>query len=71
MFQQAEIKQFAKSDTSVLKQHYEKSYLSWSKKRNRESSSYFTNVSSSTNENAQKLKETYLLKLNALESPTF
>jgi hypothetical protein len=27
-----------------------------------------TNVSSSTDENAQKLKETYLLKLNALES---
>jgi hypothetical protein len=35
--------------------------------RNRESS-YFTNVSSSTDENAQKLNETYLLKLNALES---
>jgi len=98
MFQKAEMKQFAKSDTSVLKQHYEKKLneLEQEKKALQVLLAYFTyimlfftdtlvtlsclqkeienlrhaltNISSSTDESAQKLKENYLQKLNALES---
>ncbi|KAK3159072.1 hypothetical protein QOZ80_2AG0145340 [Eleusine coracana subsp. coracana] len=71
---EAEMKQFAKSDTSVLKQHYEKKLLELEQEKKSLQKEIenlrhaLTNVSSSTDENAQKLKETYLQKLNALES---
>ncbi|CAD6242439.1 unnamed protein product [Miscanthus lutarioriparius] len=69
-----EMKQFAKSDTSVLKQHYEKKLneLEQEKKALQKEIENLrhalTNISSSTDGNAQKLKENYLQKLNALES---
>jgi len=69
-----EMKQFAKSDTSVLKQHYEKKLneLEQEKKALQKEIENLrhalTNISSSTDDNAQKLKENYLQKLNALES---
>ncbi|CAO2040713.1 unnamed protein product [Urochloa humidicola] len=71
---EAEMKQFAKSDTSVLKQHYEKKLneLEQEKKALQKEIENLrhalTNISSSTDESAQKLKENYLQKLNALES---
>ncbi|KAJ1281005.1 hypothetical protein BS78_04G275400 [Paspalum vaginatum] len=71
---EAEMKQFAKSDTSVLKQHYEKKLneLEQEKKSLQKEIENLrhalTNISSSTDEGAQKLKENYLQKLNALES---
>ena len=97
MFQKAEMKQFAKSDTSVLKQHYEKKLneLEQEKKALQVLLAYFTYIMlfftdtlvtlsclqkeienlrhaltniPSTDESAQKLKENYLQKLNALES---
>ncbi|KAG2661484.1 hypothetical protein PVAP13_1KG507200 [Panicum virgatum] len=71
---EAEMKQFGKSDTSVLKQHYEKKLneLEQEKKALQKEIENLrhalTNISSSTDESAQKLKENYLQKLNALES---
>ncbi|KAL6633563.1 hypothetical protein ACP70R_026234 [Stipagrostis hirtigluma subsp. patula] len=71
---EAEMKQFAKSDTSVLKQHYEtKLHELEQEKRALQKEieglrNALTNVSSSTDESAQKLKENYLQKLNTLES---
>lgn len=71
---EAEMKQFAKSDTSVLKQHYEKKLneLEQEKKALQKEIENLrhalTNISSSTDESAQKLKENYIQKLNALES---
>ncbi|TVU28486.1 hypothetical protein EJB05_20005 [Eragrostis curvula] len=71
---EAEMKQFAKSDTSVMKQHYEKKLHELEQEKRSLQKEIenlrhaLTNVSSSTDENAQKLKETYLQKLNALES---
>ncbi|CAN6246143.1 unnamed protein product [Urochloa humidicola] len=71
---EAEMKQFAKSETSVLKQHYEKKLneLEQEKKALQKEIENLrhalTNISSSTDESAQKLKENYLQKLNALES---
>ncbi|KAL5232176.1 hypothetical protein ABZP36_030952, partial [Zizania latifolia] len=73
----AEMKQFAKSDTSVLKQHYEKKLheMEQEKKALQISPSEIedlrhalTNISYSTDESSQKLKENYLQKLNTLES---
>ncbi|KAG2653941.1 hypothetical protein PVAP13_1NG414100 [Panicum virgatum] len=70
---EAEMKQFAKSDTSVLKQHYEKKLneLEQEKKALQKEIENLrhalTNIPS-TDESAQKLKENYLQKLNALES---
>ncbi|KAL0432658.1 UNVERIFIED_CONTAM: Kinesin-like protein KIN-4C [Sesamum latifolium] len=71
---EAEMKRFASVDTSVLKQHYEKKVqdLELEKsalqkeiealKRN------LANISSNTDDSAQKLKEEYLQKLNVLET---
>uniref|UniRef100_J3LGZ8 Kinesin motor domain-containing protein n=1 Tax=Oryza brachyantha TaxID=4533 RepID=J3LGZ8_ORYBR len=71
---EAEMKQFAKSDTSVLKQHYEKKLHEMEQEKKalqkeiEDLRHALTNISSSTDESAQKLKENYLQKLNTLES---
>ncbi|WVZ73699.1 hypothetical protein U9M48_021980 [Paspalum notatum var. saurae] len=71
---EAEMKQFAKSDTFVLKQHYEKKLNEMKQEKKALQKEIenlrhaLTNISSSTDEGAQKLKENYLQKLNALES---
>ncbi|KAG8072363.1 hypothetical protein GUJ93_ZPchr0006g42296 [Zizania palustris] len=70
----AEMKQFAKSDTSVLKQHYEKKLHELEEEKKalqkeiEDLRHALTNISSSTDESAQKLKENYLQKLNTLET---
>lgn len=71
---EAEMKRFAGVDTSVLKQHYEKKVheLELEKKAlQKEIESLqrnLSNISSNSDESAQKLKEDYLQKLNLLES---
>ncbi|KAG8059471.1 hypothetical protein GUJ93_ZPchr0002g26634 [Zizania palustris] len=71
---EAEMKQFAKSDTSVLKQHYEKKLHEMEQekmalqKEIEDLRHALTNISYSTDESSQKLKENYLQKLNTLES---
>nr|XP_010320210.1 kinesin-like protein KIN-4C [Solanum lycopersicum]XP_010320211.1 kinesin-like protein KIN-4C [Solanum lycopersicum] len=71
---EAEMKRFATVDTSVLKQHYEKKVheLELEKKAlQKEIESLhrnLSNISSNSDESAQKLKEDYLQKLNLLES---
>ncbi|AQK74805.1 P-loop containing nucleoside triphosphate hydrolase superfamily protein [Zea mays] len=71
---EAEMKQFAKSDTSVLKQHYEKKLTDLEQEKKALQKEIenlrhaLTNISSSMDDNAQKVKENYLQKLNALES---
>jgi DNA repair exonuclease SbcCD ATPase subunit len=68
------MKEFAKSDTSVLKQHYEKKLNEMEQEKKalqkeiEELRHALTNITSSTDESAQKLKENYLQKLNTLES---
>ncbi|KAM0898604.1 hypothetical protein ACQ4PT_021784 [Festuca glaucescens] len=71
---EAEMKQFAKSDTSVLKQHYETKLHEMEQEKKdlqKEIESLrhaLTNISSSTDECAHKMKENYLQKLTMLES---
>lgn len=71
---EAEMKRFGAVDTSVLKQHYEKKVheLELEKKAlQKEIESLqrnLSNISSNSDESAQKLKEDYLQKLNLLES---
>ncbi|KAK4352319.1 hypothetical protein RND71_027837 [Anisodus tanguticus] len=71
---EAEMKRFATVDTSVLKQHYEKKVheLELEKKAlQKEIESLqrnLSNISSNSDESAQKLKQDYLQKLNLLES---
>ncbi|KAF0935236.1 hypothetical protein E2562_031272 [Oryza meyeriana var. granulata] len=71
---EAEMKQFAKSDTCVLKQHYEKKLHEMEQEKKalqkeiEDLRHALTNISSSSDESAQKLKENYLQKLNTLES---
>ncbi|KAM0870636.1 hypothetical protein ACQ4PT_039877 [Festuca glaucescens] len=71
---EAEMKQFAKSDTSVLKQHYEAKLNEMEQEKKalqKEIESLrhaLTNISSSTDECAHKMKENYLQKLTMLES---
>lgn len=71
---EAEMKRFASSDTSVLKQHYEKKVheLELEKralqKEIDELRHNLANISSTSDDGAQKLKENYLQKLNVLES---
>ncbi|KAL5207040.1 hypothetical protein ABZP36_031475 [Zizania latifolia] len=71
---EAEMKQFAKSDTSVLKQHYEKKLHEMEQEKKALQKEIenlrhaLTNISYSTDESSQKLKENYLQKLNTLES---
>lgn len=71
---EAEMKRFATVDTSVLKQHYEKKVheLELEKKALQKEIECLhrnlSNISSNSDESAQKLKEDYLQKLNLLES---
>ncbi|XP_020091220.1 kinesin-like protein KIN-4C isoform X1 [Ananas comosus] len=71
---EAEMKQFARVDTSVLKQHYEKKLLELEhekkalQKEIEDLRFNLANISSSSDECAQKLKEDYLQKLNMLEA---
>ncbi|CAL5332676.1 unnamed protein product [Camellia sinensis] len=70
----AEMKRFASTDTSVLKQHYEKKVheLEHEKrtlqKEIEQLRHNLQNISSGSDENTQKLKEDYLHKLNVLEA---
>ncbi|XP_068655953.1 kinesin-like protein KIN-4C [Aristolochia californica] len=71
---EAQMKNFSKADTSVLKQHYEKKLLDLEQEKKdlqkeiEELRLNLANISSSSDDGAQKLKEEYLQKLNALES---
>ncbi|KAA8528360.1 hypothetical protein F0562_035715 [Nyssa sinensis] len=71
---EAEMKRFTSADTSVLKQHYDKKVqeLEQEKRalqREIEKLRYnLANISSTSDDSAQKLKEDYLQKLNALEA---
>ncbi|KAF6143479.1 hypothetical protein GIB67_029648 [Kingdonia uniflora] len=71
---EAEMKRFAKVDTSVLKQHYEKKVHELEEEKRvlmREIEglrSNLANISSTSDDGAQKLKEAYLQKLNVLET---
>ncbi|PKA52667.1 Kinesin-like protein FLA10 [Apostasia shenzhenica] len=71
---EAEMKRFSKMDTSVLKQHYEKKLLELEQEKKfllREIEGLrlnLANISSTSDESAQKLKEEYLHKLTMLES---
>ncbi|XP_030933548.1 kinesin-like protein KIN-4C [Quercus lobata] len=71
---EAEMKRFGSVDTSVLKNHYEKKVqeLEHEKKSLQreieELRHNLANISSTSDDGAQKLKEVYLQKLNALEA---
>ncbi|KAG5122501.1 hypothetical protein JHK84_040841 [Glycine max] len=71
---EAEMKMFDNSDTSVLKHHYEKKVLELEQEKKflqkeiEELKYNLANISSSSGDGAQKLKEEYLQKLNALEA---
>ncbi|CAM0906317.1 unnamed protein product [Alopecurus aequalis] len=71
---EAEMKQFAKSDTSVLKQHYETKLHEMEQEKKalqkeiEDLRHALANISSSTDECSQKTKENYLQKLTTLES---
>ncbi|KAL0308106.1 UNVERIFIED_CONTAM: Kinesin-like protein KIN-4C [Sesamum angustifolium] len=70
---EAEMKRFAGVDTSVLKQHYEKKVQdlelekSALQKEIEALKHNLANISSNSDDSAQKLKEEYLQKLNVLE----
>uniref|UniRef100_A0A2N9J4E5 Uncharacterized protein n=1 Tax=Fagus sylvatica TaxID=28930 RepID=A0A2N9J4E5_FAGSY len=71
---EAEMKRFASVDTSVLKQHYEKKVHELEQEKKslqkeiEELRCNLSNISSTSDDGAQKLKEEYLQKLNVLES---
>ncbi|XP_051118391.1 kinesin-like protein KIN-4C [Andrographis paniculata] len=71
---EAEMKQFASGETSVLKQHYEKKVHELEvekralQKEIEELRHSYANISSNSDDSAQKLKEEYLQKLNVLET---
>ncbi|KAI4321438.1 hypothetical protein MLD38_034819 [Melastoma candidum] len=71
---EAEMKRYANVDTSVLKQHYEKKVLELEQEKKalqreiEELKLNLADVSSSSGDNAQKLKEEYLQKLTLLDS---
>ncbi|KAK4387682.1 Kinesin-like protein KIN-4C [Sesamum angolense] len=71
---EAEMKRFAGVDTSVLKQHYEKKVQdlelekSALQKEIEALKHNLANISSNSDDSAQKLKEEYLQKLNVLET---
>ncbi|KAK1367485.1 hypothetical protein POM88_043046 [Heracleum sosnowskyi] len=70
----AEMKRFASADTSVLKLHYEKKvlYLEQEKKTLQKEIEQLrcnlSNISSTSDDSTQKLKENYLQKLTCLEA---
>ncbi|KAL3504870.1 hypothetical protein ACH5RR_034711 [Cinchona calisaya] len=71
---EAEMKRFANVDTSILKQHYDKKVQELElekralQKEIEELRHNLANISSTSDDSAQKLKEDYLQKLNVLES---
>ncbi|XP_022768453.1 kinesin-like protein KIN-4C [Durio zibethinus] len=71
---EAEMKRFTSSDTSVLKQHYEKKVNELEQEKRvlqkeiEDLRHNLANISSPSDDGAQKLKEEYLQKLNVLES---
>ncbi|KAJ6808003.1 kinesin-like protein KIN-4C [Iris pallida] len=71
---EAEMKLFAKVDTSVLKQHYEKKLLELEQEKKALQKEIedlrfnLANMSTTSDDGAQKLKEGYLQKLNVLET---
>ncbi|KAH7524747.1 hypothetical protein FEM48_Zijuj06G0152200 [Ziziphus jujuba var. spinosa] len=71
---EAEMKRFTNVDTSVLKQHYEKKLQDLElekralQKEIDELRQNLANISSTSDDGAQKLKEDYLQKLNVLEA---
>ncbi|MQL87255.1 hypothetical protein Taro_019809 [Colocasia esculenta] len=71
---EAEMERFSKGDTSVLKQHYEKKILELEHEKKtlqieiEDLRSNLANISSASGDDAQKLKEAYLQKLNILEA---
>ncbi|OIW16560.1 hypothetical protein TanjilG_17733 [Lupinus angustifolius] len=71
---EAEMKRFNNSDTSVLKNHYEKKLHELEQEKKflhkeiEELRCNLSNISSTSDAGAQKLKEDYLQKLNALEA---
>ncbi|KAG8369179.1 hypothetical protein BUALT_Bualt15G0124300 [Buddleja alternifolia] len=71
---EAEMKRFASTDTSVLKQHYERKVQDLElekrtlQKEIEELRKNLSNISCNSDDSAQKLKEEYLQKLNALET---
>ncbi|KAL3034538.1 hypothetical protein AAZX31_02G200200 [Glycine max] len=71
---EAEMKMFNNADTSVLKHHYEKKVLELEQEKKflqkeiEELKYNLANISSTSDDGAQKLKEEYLQKLNALEA---
>ncbi|URE03705.1 CXC [Musa troglodytarum] len=71
---EAEMKQFTRVDTTVLKQHYEKKLLELEQEKKLLTKEIehlrfnLSNLSSTSDGSAQKLKEDYLQKLNMLET---
>ncbi|KAL2317622.1 hypothetical protein Fmac_031498 [Flemingia macrophylla] len=71
---EAEMKKFNNADTSVLKQHFEKKVLELEQEKKilqkeiEELRYHLANISSTSDDGAQQLKEKYLQKLNALEA---
>lgn len=71
---EAEMKRFTSTDTSVLKHHYEKKVQELEQEKKslqreiEELRHNLANISSTSDDGAQKLKEEYLLKLNILEA---
>ncbi|XP_074263675.1 kinesin-like protein KIN-4C isoform X2 [Silene latifolia] len=71
---EAEMKRFAGGETTVIKQHYEKKVLELEhekkvlQKEIEDLRHKLGNISSTSDDGAQKLKEDYLQKLNLLES---
>ncbi|KAL4279291.1 hypothetical protein GQ457_03G033960 [Hibiscus cannabinus] len=71
---EAEMKRFANSDTSVLKQRYEKKVIELEQEKRalqkeiEDLKQNLANISSTSDDGTQKLKEEYLQKLNALEA---
>ncbi|GMH31245.1 hypothetical protein Nepgr_033088 [Nepenthes gracilis] len=70
---EAEMKRFANADTSVLRQHYEKKVLELEQEKKalqkeiEELKHNLSNISATSDDGAQRLKEEYLQKLNVLE----
>ncbi|THU48274.1 hypothetical protein C4D60_Mb09t24510 [Musa balbisiana] len=71
---EAEMKQFAKSDTAFLKQHYEKKLLELEQEKKslmkeiEDLRFNLSSLSSTSDESAEKLKADYIQKLNMLET---
>ncbi|KAJ3700592.1 hypothetical protein LUZ61_004297 [Rhynchospora tenuis] len=71
---EAEMKQFARGDTAVLKQHYEKKLMEMEQEKKafqkeiEDLRCKLSNICSLPDEGAKKLKEDYLHKLNTLEA---